>query len=196
MASKTAAEYKAEYKRLAKMIDQRMRTLERAGSTQYAYKGAQRAFARMFPGPSSGKPRFEKVPKTNDIRKLRGMINELKNIKEMTSSTIPGLKSISNKAAKTLNRKYGLDISGDQLGAFFESAEYKKMVAEGYGSDTIVKAIGYIRNHRDKIEKAIEQHKQFHVHGNYKDVKVKEFIETRIDLTSLSFDDLMSGFGL
>lgn len=193
----TASEYKAEYKALAKRIDQRLRELEKAGATQFAYKTAQRSFGKMFPGPSSGKPRFEKVPKTNDIRTLRSMINELKSIEHMASSTKTGLRQITKKATSTLNRRYkGLDFEPGQLGKFFESEDYKKLIAAGYDSDTIVKGIAYMRTHRERIEKALRDSKEYHLHGNFQNDAVRAFVENRVNSNMVYFDSFMSGFGL
>lgn len=53
-----------------------------------------------------------------------------------------------------------------------------------------------MRTHREKIEKALVKSKQYHVHGNYQDDAVRDFVEKQVNSNMVDFDSFMSGFGL
>lgn len=194
MSDNKVDELKRIYKKESKALDQRLRELEKRGRKQYGYKSAEKTARKWF--GDQARPRFEKVPKTDDVRKLRKMINEVRRLKDMPSTSLRKMRKITKKAAKTLKRNTGLDLDPKQLGNFFESEEYKKLIAEGYDSDTITRSIGKMQQDTDKIKKALDQFKTYHVHGNYQNVAVRNFIEKRIAENDFDIDEFFDKFGM
>lgn len=182
-----------KYKLLAKMIDERLRQMEKAGQTRYGYQVAEREFKHLF--GKSGRPRFEKkLP--DDIRVLRAGINALETIKNLDSTTKSGMKRVTGRAAATLNKHYkGLNINRDQLGGFFESGMYKELLAKGYSSDTIVKGIAKMRQDQERIQKSLDRWGEYHVHGNYRNDTVRKFIEDQVNKEGFDLETMFEGLG-
>ena len=186
-------ELQREYMRRAKRIDQRMRVLEQKGRTQMGYRAASREYKELF---GEGRPRFEKKFKGfKNKQKLQAAINALDRIEHMESTTSRGLHRITTKAAATLERKTGLEIEPNKLGSFFESGMYKKLLSDGYASDTIVRGIAKMRRDAEKIQKALDNWGEYHVHGNYRNDTVRKFIEEQVNEKGFNLDDLFKGLG-
>jgi len=181
------------YKRVAKRLDQRLREMERAGQTRYAYQVAQREFKHLF--GTDNKPRFErKLP--DNVQQLRAGINAVETVLNLPSSTKTGMKSITGRAAKTLNKHYkGLNIDRQHLGSFFESGMYKELLAKGYSSDTILKGIAKMQQDKERIQKSLDHWGEYHVHGNYRNDTVRKFIEDQVNKEGFDLDTMFEGLG-
>lgn len=138
----------AEYRKLAKRADQRLVRLEKAGSGQgyadpkaWAYAAAVRAIEH-YSGPSK-KPRFNRGMPDSD-KLLRMKIKDIKSFLNMPTSTKSGIKSIASKRTKTMNTKYGIDLTSAQWAQVWESGLGDKLIAK-FGSKTAFKQLANIR---------------------------------------------------
>lgn len=139
----------AYYHRLAKVADQRLVRLERlaeqpgyGNATQWAYRRAMRDIETWS---GEGKTRFHtKAPK--DTRSLQAKINDIKAFLTSESSTKSDIKASYKQRADTINKKYGTQYQPDDLKKLFDSKLWKKLDKKGIDSDTIQKAIAYIKN--------------------------------------------------
>ena len=137
------------YRRIAKVADQRLGRLEAlaqesgyGNATQWAYKRAQRDIETWS---GEGAKRFNTKPPEN-VNQLRAKINDIKAFLGSESSTKSGIKATYNQRVKSINEKYGTSYQTDDLQKLFSSSLWKKLETKGIDSDTIMKAIGYIKN--------------------------------------------------
>lgn len=158
----------AYFRMLAKRADQRLVRLERLAEQQnfegvlsYAYKSAMKDIRQLTGNREA--TRFNvalQKTKSGDINKalLHAKINAVKRFLESPTSMKSTILESYKKRADTINRKYGTKLSWQQLGRFWESAGYQKML-KTYGSDVILKAIGQKQKTAkpDDIKKGAEQ---------------------------------------
>ena len=137
------------YRRIAKVADQRLVRLEKladqpgyGNATQWAYKRAMRDIASWSGDDAK---RFNTKAPSN-INQLRAKINDIKTFLGSESSTKSGISSTYKQRVSTLNKNYGTKYQVDDLQKLFSSALWKKMETKKIDSDTIMKAIAYIRN--------------------------------------------------
>lgn len=112
--------------KLAKKANQRLRTLEKAGSTQYAYRYAQQL------NPFQDVPRFSESMKKMKANMVNRQLQYLEKFLNAKTSTISGLKSIKgaqNKFMQNLSKELGFDKNfydySDDFWTFLKSEEYK-----------------------------------------------------------------------
>ena len=175
-----------DYRKLAKRADQRLLRLERYAAREgyenikeYAYARAMRDI-RTWSGENA--KRFNTKPPSN-YWDLMGKINDIKYFLRSASSSIKpttdnavyneqgelvggGIDLTYEKRAATLNKRYGTDVSWENIGALFESQLYRKMINK-YGvqaSKSIVRAIGKIQADDSRIKKALEEKKPIKLH--------------------------------
>lgn len=183
------AKYQAalkEYRKLAKRADQRLVRLERYAAREgyenvkeYAYARAMRDI-RTWSG--SDAKRFNTRPPSG-YWDLMGKINDIKYFLRSASSSIKptadnaiynekgelvggGIDLTYEKRAQALNKRYGTDVSWENIGALFESQLYRKMINK-YGvqaSKSIVRAIGKIQANDADIKRALEDKKAIKLH--------------------------------
>ncbi len=137
------------YRRIAKVADQRLVRLEAltdqpgyGNATHWAYKRAMRDIASWS---GDGAKRFNTAPPAN-TNQLKAKINDIKTFLGSESSTKSSISSIYQQRVSTINKKYGTRYQADDLQKLFSSALWKKMETKKIDSDTIMKAIAYIRN--------------------------------------------------
>lgn len=137
------------YRRIAKVADQRLVRLEQladqegyGNAMQWAYKRAQRDIS-TWSGERA--KRFNTKPPEN-INQLKAKINDIKAFLGSESSTKSGIQKTYNQRLKTINQKYGTKYQADDLQKLFSSSLWKKLETKGIDSDTVMKAIGYIKN--------------------------------------------------
>jgi len=189
----TIQELQQMYKKLAKRLDQRLREMERAGQTRYAYQVAQREYKHLF-GNERKEPRFERRLPDN-VQQLRAGINAVETVLNLPSSTKRGMRAITAQAAATLNKNYkGIDIGAADLGSFFESGIYKDLRTK-YSSDTIVRGIAKMRQDEERIERQLDRFGKYHVHGNYQNDPVRKFIEDQVNKEGFELNELFEGLG-
>lgn len=167
-AIKPGQSEEAYFRMLAKRADQRLVRLERLAEQQnfegvlsYAYKGAMKDIRQLTGNREA--TRFNvalQKTKSGDINKalLHAKINAVKRFLESPTSMKSTILESYKKRADTINRKYGTNLNWQQLGRFWESAGYQKML-KTYGSDVILKAIGQKQKSAkpDDIKKGAEQ---------------------------------------
>lgn len=139
----------AYYRRIAKVADQRLVRLE-ALAKEEGYKNAdkwayRRAMSDIATWSGENAKRFNTKP-PEDITSLRAKINDIKAFLGMESSTKTGLKEVYEKRRATINERYNTSFSLDDIASVFTGSLLKKLEAKGYGSKTIMRAIGYIQN--------------------------------------------------
>lgn len=170
-----------EYRKLAKRADQRLVRLERYAGREgygnikeYAYARAMRDI-RTWSGEDA--KRFNTRPPSG-YWDLMGKINDIKYFLSSSSSTIKptadnavynekgelvggGIDLTYQKRAAELNKRYGTNVSWENIGALFESQLYRKMIKK-YGvqaSKTVVRAIGKLQANDEQIQKAFKEQK-------------------------------------
>lgn len=191
--AKRSSEYNdllKEYKRLAKRADQRLVRLEELSQKKgfknvlsWAYQKAQRSIHQWSGSEAS---RFNtKAP--GKISSLRAKIRDIKSFLGMKSSTKKGIISTYKKRADTLNANNGTNFTWEDMGKFFESAEWEKMERE-YGSKTAVMAVGQIQQNEDSIIESIEAGRESNLKIPNK--KVKSTVEDLISKYGLGVTDL------
>lgn len=168
-----------EYNAKAKIADQRLLRIEKAGWTHssFAYKEAQ-ADISMMGGTQSpkGRKRYDtgeikkgyKMPSSSGRRFSQKKLKSEANIKRaltrvnkflsMNTSTLKGISSANNKRIHTFKAKYGVDFeNGDQIAKFFDSGVMDRLGAKNrFDSKTTMKIIGKIVNNLKDIEKALK----------------------------------------
>lgn len=129
------------YKRLAKVADQRLVRLEQLsgqenfkGVEKFAYSKAQKALDVW------GGSRFNtKMPETPNLRNEK--IADIINFLQSPTSTKAGITDVYKRRASTMKKKYGLDMSWQEMGKVMEAFSDDSTG----GSATKVKAIGVIK---------------------------------------------------
>lgn len=168
------------YKKYAKMADQRLVRLEKAAQTkgyenilQYAYKRAVQDIKAwdILGRKSTGKKpityekqRFNRnIPKTKsgkvDIAALKSKLTDIERFLVSVTSTKAGVTEMYEKRAKELNKNAGLRgaarVTWEDMQNFYGSETADIMKEQGYGSWTIVRAIGAIKRHKEGITAAV-----------------------------------------
>lgn len=132
------------YRSFAKRADQRLVRLEKmpgADAKAGAYATAARA-VEHYTGPTE-KPRFNRgIPKEDAL--LRMKIRDIKQFLSMPTSTTGGVRSIANKRTKTMNTKYGVNLTNKQWAQIWESGLGDKLMNK-YGSKTAFKMLAKVK---------------------------------------------------
>ena len=106
--------------KLAHRANQRLRELEKAGETYYAYNYAKSV------SKNKNKPRF-KESVVKDKYELNTLEKKLKTFLTAPSSTIAGLRKIRKEQSERLEKDFGItDI--EHFKGFVKSEEYKNLV--------------------------------------------------------------------
>ncbi len=159
----------AYFKALAKQADQRLVRLERyAGDKNYknilsyAYEAAMYDIRALTGDPDA--TRFNRVPaKTKsgavNQQNLRAKINAVKRFLESPTSTKQGITKVYKQRADTINKRYGTDLTWQEMANYYSSSMAEKIENEYKASKSIVRALGALRRIGDDpetIRKAIE----------------------------------------
>lgn len=165
---RTKKELMADYKRLAKSADRRLRALEGAqykkgfeAITQYAYKRAMHDIGRGERG------RFDISVKDKTYNEIVGMMNDVRRFYQSPTSTITGTREVYVRNAEKFNENFGTNFTWQQLAVLFDkdTGLYEK-VTNGdnkLGSPRIVRAIAIMKRNKKKVLNAIEKHKMANV---------------------------------
>lgn len=183
---KTADRLLKQYRKVAKMADQRLVRLEQEASRPGYENIKEYAYARAVsdieswdkavkPGKEYAKMRFnrnipmKKGPDGKMVPDLEGIKAKLTDIERFlisVTSTRAGVTEFYEKRADTLNRHHYLRgpsrITWEDMKNYFESELADELKEEEVGSDTIVRAIGSIKRHQkeltpDRIKQAAEK---------------------------------------
>ena len=152
---------RAEYHKLAKAADRKLRQLETLtkeqgfkDATKWAY---QRAMADIEHRWGEGEKRFDKrLPKDWKMTSMIAAINEAKAFLEMPTSSKTGITSIYKRRAETLNQKYGTNFTWQQLGKLFENGTFDELLHK-MTSDQVFKQIAKRMKQKSEIVKEIRK---------------------------------------
>lgn len=158
----------AYFRALAKQADQRLVRLEKyAGQPNYgnlldyAYSNAMYDI-RALTGDSNA-TRFNRIPaKTKsgayNQQNLHAKINAVKRFLESPTSTKRGITKVYKQRADTINKRYGTNMTWQEMAAYYSSSAAQKIENEYKASKSVVRALGALRRIGDdpeQIEKAI-----------------------------------------
>ena len=156
----TYADLRKEYFRLAKLADDRIRILEDYSKRpeyedilKFAYAKAMEDIA-AYRGEDAN--RFKGgVPMEGNKLTIQSRINDVLKFLNSPSSTITGINRIYSARAKTLNEKYGMDLTWGNMADFFENDLVRATISE-FASDTAMKMLGKYYRNKDEIDKIFE----------------------------------------
>ena len=144
------------YRSFAKRADQRLVRLEKmpgADARSGAYATAARA-VEHYTG-TTDKPRFNRgMPKEDAL--LRMKIRDIKQFLSMPTSTTGGVRSIANKRTKTMNAKYGVDLTNKQWAQIWESGLGDKLMNK-FGSKTAFKMLAKVKIGKNTLSSLAKQ---------------------------------------
>lgn len=144
------------YRSLAKRADQRLVRLEKmqgADARSGAYATAARAIEH-YTGETD-KPRFNRgMPKEDAL--LRMKIRDIKQFLSMPTSTTGGVRSIANKRTKTMNAKYGVNLTNKQWAQVWESDLGDKLMNK-FGSKTAFKMLAKVKIGKNTLASLAKQ---------------------------------------
>lgn len=144
------------YRSFAKRADQRLVRLEKmpgADARSGAYATAARAIEH-YTG-TTDKPRFNRgMPKEDAL--LRMKIRDIKQFLSMPTSTTGGVRSTANKRTKTMNAKYGVNLTNNQWAQVWESGLGDKLMNK-FGSKTGLKMLAKVKIGKNTLSSLAKQ---------------------------------------
>lgn len=144
------------YRSLAKRADQRLVRLEKmpgSDAISGAYATAARAIEH-YTG-TTDKPRFNRgMPKEDAL--LRMKIRDIKQFLSMPTSTTGGVRSIANKRTKTMNAKYGVNLTNRQWAQVWESGLGDKLMNK-FGSKTAFRMLAKVKIGKKTLSSLVKQ---------------------------------------
>ena len=177
---KTKAGVLADYGKLTRLANDRLREIEKRATTdgltsltEYAYKRAVHDL--------QGATRFASKDKIENLNynAIVKRMNDMRRFLRSKSSTTRGVKTMYSQNAKRFNQKYGTNFTQSQLAKFFnkDTGLYEKIKSKNpdWGSETVMKAIAQIRQNKDKVLEQMEEENQKHIDTD--SVKVNEVID-------------------
>lgn len=155
------SQLRAEYKRLAKAADRRLRNLEVASKkeefkpiTKYAYARAMKDIEHRF---GEGEVRFDKrLPASYSKAQIQAAIADVQTFMKSPSATITGVKKIYGERAKVLSEKMGRKYSWSEVAVLFENNTFDRLVAK-MSSDQVFKQIASRLKEKSKLSKEIDE---------------------------------------
>lgn len=120
--------------RYARIANERLRNLEKAGRAFWAYDTAINYTQNAY-----GRNRFNESQKWRGT--IPGMVEELQNITEflnMETSTVRGSRAVDRRITNTFRKEHGLKISNPrEFFAFLNSAQYRQLANSGITSEQL-----------------------------------------------------------
>lgn len=170
-----------DYKRLAKVADQRLVRLESYSHDKNFNNIQKYAYARAIKDielySGQGAKRFNtKAPE--NIKTLKAKINDILNFLNSPTSTKKGVISIYKQRAESTNERYGTDFTWEELFSFIESEKYNKLLQQA-DSKTIMLNIGAFQKERADIVKDIRDSSDKHI--KISDADVNQWIYDRLE---------------
>lgn len=169
--------YLAEFNRLAKKADRRLRELERWSRQKefkdikkYAYRIAKQDIMKHTPkGQKRKAPRFQRnVPSDINTQSLIGRINEIEKFLALPTSTISGVKKVYKKRADSLNKRIKRETGSnphftwEDMANFFDTGLMDK-TKDDYGSATVLAVLGVMKSNSQKIAEQIKSKNEAHL---------------------------------
>ena len=187
-----------QYRLLVERANKRLLRLERSGQTgSPAYRSVVHSGAKASASSSGAKVRFTKSNPKNE-RTLRARMNAVQSFLEAPTSTRKGYeelrKSYGPKVSKTFRKKYGLDLTGDQIDALFDSHLWERL-EQDYGSQTAVKIISSIQKGKGDVGRTMKSigAKRLHLSEGQKE-DVKEIIGEWVDADQKTLEEIEGFF--
>ncbi len=189
-----------QLRKLAKRADQRMVRLEQAEGqrgyehiTSFSYSKAEAEIERFSGTLKEGqKPRWNRAtPKTK--QEVQAKIAAIQRFLGSETSTKTGVRQGYQHRAETLKAKYGVNVPWQDLGNFFESPAYQKLVGIIPGSKTVAKTLGTLQRNKKAIEDAIEKGKVQNLNISGLDGPMKQRIRDYIQENEGAVIDFLNG---
>lgn len=166
LSDKPSKEQIAEYQKLAKKADARMRGIEELRHRKHFKNVDKFAYARAIKSiekyRGEGKKRFNYTPQT--IGELNRMKKAMELFVDAPTSNFSGIMKIYKKRTDTINSKKevidkGIHFTWQELANFYES-DYADQLDSSLDSNTVLKTIAKIRGtSQTEIEKLEEYQK-------------------------------------
>ena len=202
--------YLAQYNKLAKKADRRMRELERFSRDpkfesilNYAYRTAVRDIASWTPPDkrtalyqwdkdtliaAPTKPRWQRNAPL-DTNSLKAKIKDIEKFLRKPTSTMTGTVNIYKKRTETINRKYGTSFTWEQLADYFETGLADK-ASDQYGSKTVLKAIGVIQKNKKEVLDTLQDKAANHI--QVKNVAVNNAVNGMLAKYGMELQDILN----
>lgn len=152
-----AKELVKTYYHQAKIADQKLRRLESYSHDKYykdikryAYVKAQEDIKIWSGGAAT---RFSTKP-PKSLSDIRAKINDINRFLQSPTSSKKGVTDIYKKRTDTINKKYGTNLTWQQLSKYFESGQADKL-GMAFGSETAIKIIGSVNKLAKKTKNII-----------------------------------------
>lgn len=175
------------YRSIAATADARLRSLEKLAeqddfkvADKWAYSVAMRDIHKWS---GEAAKRFNTKPPAN-LRDLQKKVTEIEEFLNAPTSSKTGIKEVYQKRSDTYRKDYGIDLHWSEVADFFESTSYKDMIEKGYGSKTVMIAIGYKQKHEKEIKKMLKDAIRNKTHLTGK--QLQQYSDD--ELTRLGFD--------
>lgn len=112
----------SELRRLSKVANQRLKTLEKSDNKKFAYKNAMEWLNEK------GRTRFYTGRKYKNTMEMREQLKVLTDFLNAKTSTLTGIKSIKNTRIETFEKKLGMAIKSEKdFFDFLSSSQFKNM---------------------------------------------------------------------
>lgn len=146
------------YRTAAKAADQRLVRLEQISNTENYKNAEQWSYARAMRDikewSGSEATRFNVKP-PQGVSDLQAKIEDIKTFLRSATSTKKGIRSVHQRRAETLNKKFGTNFTWEDLGKFFNSKLSEDMDSI-MGYKLRFKVINTIKKKKKEIIQAIE----------------------------------------
>ena len=191
------------YRSLAKTADQRLVRLESYAHDpnmgdvlKWSYARAQKDIQNW-----SGKEatRFNTAPPEKK-QSLLAKIRDIQTFLESPTSTKAGIKSVYMERAKTLNERYGTNLTWQNIGEFFESDMFNDLVKKDkLDSGTLLRAIAALRKDKNSTELKVAKEINVEANKETKDKKVirvegDKILQNAIDMVTKDYSDEVKEF--
>lgn len=165
---------------LAKIVNQRMRRLEKARSkiTGESFNfGAIDYLYSFLAGKSRRRFSTALNPKDTNMKNMRAEINEMQTFLKSKSSSIAGMRDIERKRIETFNKK-GIEFSNTrEFYQFLNSGIFQDFQTAGFTSEQVIEIYDQMRDYesdeiiKEKLNDLLEQFRSGEKRANIKEIK-------------------------
>lgn len=189
-SSKSYEELVKDYRRMAKVADQRLVRLEKYSqeenfktATQWSYARAMKDIQKWSGDESQ---RFNTKPPANK-NSLIAKMKDIETFLESKTSTKKDIVNVYKTRADSINKKYGTKFTWQSMASFYSSKEAEKL-NNSYGSKTVLKAIAEIQDKGKKQVQEIQNSDDKHL--VVEDALVQPTVNDLLDAEGLNIDML------
>lgn len=179
------------YRSIASTADARLRALEKYSkeddfkvADKWAYTTAMRDI-RKWNGENA--KRFNTKPPASK-RDLQKKVTEIESFLNAPTSTKTGIKEVYQKRSDTYRKDYGVDLHWSEVADFFESKAFKDMMEKGYGSKTVMIALGYQQKYEKEIKKMLKDAIKQKTHLTGK--QIQDYSRDQLQLLEFQQDEI------